>query len=313
MITTETILTAAEKIAPFTIRTPLIESHSLSKRCGRPVFLKLETVQKTGSFKARGAVNKLLNLPSGCRSVVTASTGNHGLATAYAGSRLGIDVVVFLPRSTDPLKIEKIGSFGADVRLVDGDSLTTERAASSFAESHDIPFISPYNDPFVIAGQGTIAVEIHDQMQGRPLGEIFIAVGGGGLVGGVGSYIKARSPYTKVIGCWPGNAPSLYASLDAGEVVEVDEFPTLSASTAGGVEPGSITLPLCSSVVDEKVLISEDEIRHAVRLILEEEGLVIEGAAGVAVAAALSSTGQDPLVVVLCGRNISLEKVLECR
>lgn len=308
----ELIGRAAEQIAPFTIRTPLIESSAISKRCGRPVYLKLENFQKTGAFKARGAVNKLLNLPQGCRQVVTASTGNHGLATAYAGSRLGVEVIVYLPHFTDSMKIEKIKGYGAEVRYVEGDSLMAEMTARQVSEEHGIPFVSPYNDLYVIAGQGTIAHELMWQMEGRPIGEVFIAVGGGGLLGGIGSYLKAKSPDTRVIGCWPQNAPSLYASIDAGTIVEVEELPTLSESTAGGTEPGSITLPLCTAAVDERVLITEDEIKEAVAFMLREEGMVIEGAAGVAIAAALKSRGEDPVVVVLCGRNIGLEKVLGC-
>ena len=169
-------------------------------------------------------------------------------------------------------------------------------------------FISPYNDLDVVAGQGTIAVELHQQVP--QLDAVFVAVGGGGLIGGIGSYLKSVSPSTEIVGCWPETSPVLYECLRAGRVIDVAERPTLSESTAGGLEPGSVTLPLCQSVIDRGILVSEAEIRAALRLILETEHWLVEGAAAVAVAAFRQDARRwdgKRVAIVLCGRNVSPE------
>jgi threonine dehydratase len=169
-------------------------------------------------------------------------------------------------------------------------------------------FISPYNDRDVIAGQGTIAVELHQQLS--DIDAIFVAAGGGGLIGGIGAYMKAASPKTEIIGCWPENSPVLCRCLEADRILDVPEQPTLSESTAGGLEPGSITLDLCRAVVDRDVLVSESDILAAMRRSLAEDHWLIEGAAGVALAAYLREAKQyadKTAVVVICGRNLSNE------
>jgi threonine dehydratase len=166
--------------------------------------------------------------------------------------------------------------------------------------------VSPYNDLEVIAGQGTIAVELARQVQ--DLDAVFVAVGGGGLIGGIGAYLKSVSPKTEIVGCWPENSPVLYQCLEAGRIVKVDELPTLSESTAGGLEPESVTLDICRRVMDRAVLVSEEEIRSAMRRVMEAEHWVIEGAAGVAVAGFLKEAERyrgKTVVMVLCGRNVS--------
>jgi threonine dehydratase len=171
-------------------------------------------------------------------------------------------------------------------------------------------FISPYNDLEVMAGQGTIAVELLRQVPS--LDAVFVAVGGGGLIGGIGAYIKSASPQTEVVGCWPGNSPVLYESIKAGRILHVHEEPTLSESTAGGLEPGSVTLKVCSQVIDSSVLVSEAEILDAMRRVRALKGWVIEGAAAVAVAAFLKEAERyrgKRVAVVICGANVS-EKVL---
>ncbi len=197
--------------------------------------------------------------------------------------------------------------------MAGGDPLSAELPRGTAEESGRI-FISPYNDADVIAGQGTIAVEMHRQIS--ELDAIFVAVGGGGLIAGIGAYYKAVSPRTEIVGCWPENSPVLYECLRAGRIVEVAERPTLSESTAGNLEPDSVTLEYCRDVIDRSVLVSEDRILAAMRLMLQSERWLIEGAAGVAVAAYLQEAPRyegRKAAIVLCGRNLSQEALERLR
>ena len=277
---------------------------------GRGVFLKLEHLQHTGSFKFRGASNKIamLTAEQAAAGVITASNGNHGLGVAAAARARGIAAEVYCSAHVSPAKARRMEAFGARVHSVGEDPLTAEVAARRAAEQSERVFISPYNDLDVAAGQGTIAVEMLRQMTG--LDAVFVAVGGGGLIGGIGAYFKAVSPRTEIVGCWPENSPVMHECLRAGRVVEVAERPTLSESTAGGLESGSVTLELCKAAIDRSVLVTEDEILKAMRWMLENEHWLIEGAAGVAVAACMKETAKyegKNVAVVICGRNVSPE------
>jgi threonine dehydratase len=273
-------------------------------------YLKLEHLQRTGSFKLRGASNKIAMLTpeQAARGVVAASNGNHGLGVAAAGRIRGIDAEVFVSAHVSPAKAQRIESMGARIRKAGDDPLTAELAARRAAEQSGRVFISPYNDHDVIAGQGTLGVELHRQVSS--LDAIFVAVGGGGLIGGIGTYYKATSPRTEIVGCWPRNSPVLYECLRAGRVIDVPELPTISESTAGNIEPDSVTLEYCRGTIDRSVLVSEDEILAAMRLMLETEHWLIEGAAAVAVAAYLKDAqvyeGRKAAIVI-CGRNLSPE------
>lgn len=310
------ILAAEARIRPLIRETPLEQSSYLSWLTGCNVFLKLEHLQHTGSFKLRGAMSKLTSLPGEKleSGVVAASMGNHGLAVAYAAGARGIAAEIYLPRVVSPSKAEMIRSLGASVIFEGDNCLHAESRARHQAERSGKVFISPYNDPQVIAGQGTLGTELHRQLPG--FDAVFIAVGGGGLIAGIGSYLKSVNSGVEVVGCWPENSRVLYESLRAGRILDFPEKPTCSESTAGGVEPGSITFPLCQQVIDRCVLVSETEIREAMRLLLEKEHWLVEGAAGVALAAFLTEreryTGKN-IVVVLCGRNISDEVFADLR
>ncbi|HTS30032.1 MAG TPA: threonine/serine dehydratase [Bryobacteraceae bacterium] len=305
------IAAAYDRIRPWVRETPLEECDSAAS--GVSVFLKLEHLQRTGSFKFRGASNKIAGLTpeQAAAGVIAASNGNHGLGVAAAAQMRGIAAEVFVSSQVSPAKAQRIESHGARIRQVGNDPLSAEVAARRAAEQAGKVFISPYNDLEVIAGQGTIAVELEQQLP--RIDAVFVAVGGGGLIGGIGAYLKAASPRTEVVGCWPENSPVLLECLRAGSVVDVAEQPTLSESTSGGLEPGSVTLDVCREVIDRSVMVSEDEILRAMRLILKTEHWVVEGAAGVAVAAfrkdASRYAGRN-VVIVLCGRNVSPE-VLE--
>ena len=309
------ILAAAERIRPYVNETPLWRSPRLCEATGASVFLKLENRQHTGSFKLRGATNKLLTLTPEQRSqgVVTASTGNHGLAVAYAASRLSIAATVFMPENASPRKVAKLREFPVELRFIPGDAVNAEISARRTADETGRVFVSPYNDPEIVAGQGSVAVEMLAQEPG--LDAVFVAVGGGGLMGGIGSYCKELPGFPKpgsssgirVIGCLPENSPVMLESVRAGRIVEMEGLPTLSDGTAGGMEAGSITFDICRQVVDEWLTVSEAEIAGAMGLVYRESGEVIEGAAGVAVAGLLQ-TGQafagQRVGVVICGGNI---------
>lgn len=299
------ILSAAERIRPHIAETPLIPSPVLSERTGATVLLKLENRQTTGSFKLRGATNKLLSLSAAQRAlgVVTASTGNHGLAVAHAASQLGIAATIFMPESASPRKVAKLRTFDVELRFIPGDAVNAETTARCTADATGRVFVSPYNDPVIVAGQGSVAVEMLRQQPA--LDAVFVAVGGGGLIGGIGSYASAQG--VQVVGCLPENSPVMLESVQAGQIVEMDGLPTLSDGTAGGIEPDAITFDICRRVVDDWMTVSEAEIAEAMRLVYRESGEVIEGAAGVAVAALLQSgqrfAGQT-VAVVICGGNI---------
>ncbi|MDE0143427.1 MAG: threonine/serine dehydratase [Caldilineaceae bacterium] len=308
---------AASRIRPHIVETPLLLSPTLSKRTGAQVYLKLENRQHTGSFKLRGATNKLLNLTAEerARGVVTASTGNHALAVAHAATLLNINATIFLPEAASPRKVEKLEAFPVALCRTPGDALNAEISARQAAQQLSQPFISPYNDPHIIAGQGTIAVELLRQQP--QLAAVFVTVGGGGLMGGVASCLNASHRAIQTFGCQPDNSAVMLASVRAGRIVETESLPTLSDGSAGGIEPHSVTYDLCQNHVDHWLTVSEAEIATAMRLIHRESGECIEGAAGVAVASLLKTgkhfAGQR-LAVVICGGNVdsdSWQQVLE--
>ena len=307
---------AAQRIREFVLVTPLLRSTEFSTALGASVHFKLENRQTTGSFKLRGATNRLLTLSDGQRSkgCVAASSGNHGAAVACAAQKLGVSSVIFVPEQTSTAKVKAIKSFGGEVRFFGTDGLDTEQHAREFAERNGLSYLSPYNDSEVVAGQGTCGVEIVEQLPGVDV--VFVAVGGGGLIAGAGSVLKVHNPDIRVVGCQPAASPVMARSIDAGHIVEMPSEATLSDGTAGGIEMGAITFPLNQSVVDEFVLVDEDQIASAMRRYMDSEGDIIEGAAGVAIAAMMqlqdSIHGQN-VVVIICGGNISDTKLEQVR
>jgi len=299
---------AAERIVGRVDRTELIRSDHFSELLSANVFFKLENLQTTGSFKLRGATNRLMILSDeecvqGC---VTASSGNHGAAVACAMQTLGATGVIFVPEQTSAAKIDKIKGYNGDVRLFGTDGLDTEQHAREYARRNHMTYLSPYNDENVIAGQGTCGVELLEQMP--EINAVFVAVGGGGLVGGVGSVLKAHDSNIRVYGCQPVASAVMAHSIVAGEILDMPSDPTLSDGTAGGIEAGSITFELNQAVVDEFVMVDESAIAAAMRVYVHSENQVIEGAAGVAIAALLERSdavaGQN-IAVIVCGGNIA--------
>lgn len=299
---------AANRIAPYIRETPLDHSPYFSEICGANVFLKLENLQHTGSFKLRGAFNKLLSLSEEERKTggVAASSGNHGAAIAFAMSKLGIKGTIFVPERTSPTKVDAIERAGGEIRFFGTDGLDTEMHARAYAEEHGMVYLSPYNDPDVVAGQGSCGVEIAAQLS--QLDAVFIAVGGGGLISGVGAFLKSVHPAMRVVGCQPAASAVMAESVKAGRIVELASGPTLSDGTAGGIEAGAITFDLCRAVTDEFVVVSEEQIAAAMRGFIDAHHMLAEGAAGVAIAGLLDSNARyrgRNVVVVICGGNVS--------
>jgi threonine dehydratase len=274
------------------------------------LLFKREDLQRTGSFKLRGATNKILSLtPSqAAAGVIAASNGNHGLGVAHAAKSAGIAAAVYVSSHVSPAKAQRIEKLGARIHHAGADPLDAELAARAAAEKSGKVFISPYNDLEVMAGQGTIAVELLHQAPA--IDSVFVAVGGGGLIGGIGAYLKHASSRTEVVGCWPQNSRVLYESIQAGRIIDCPEEPTLSESTAGGLEQGSVTLGVCKDVIDRAVFASEDEILAAMRSVQQAKGWLMEGAAAVAFAAFLKEARRyagKTVVVIICGGNVSPE------
>lgn len=297
---------AEARIRPHIIGTPLHRSAWLSQLAGAHVYLKLENRQETGAFKLRGAANKLLQLApaQARRGVVTASNGNHALAVASIGRKLRIGVDVFVSEHIDKARLAKIQALGATTRRVLGDCLAAEQAARREAEESGRTYVSPYNDAEVIEGQGTIAVELLRQLP--QVDAVFVAVGGGGLVSGIGAHLNSVSPATEVVGCWPAHSPALYECLRAGRIIDVDEKPTLSVSTAGGIEADAITFGLAQRVIDTSVLVGEDEILESLRRVYDEDEQLLEGAAGVAIAGFRQRAPRyagKTVAIIACGGN----------
>jgi threonine dehydratase len=304
------VLEAEQRIRLHIRETPLEPSPWLSRQAGCEVYLKLENLQITSSFKYRGALNKILSLgeEDRQRGLVTASSGNHGSAMAYLLRKFGLDGTIYVPETVSPAKLETLRTYQADVVLLGSDGIEAERAAREIAEREGRLYISPYNDLQIIGGQGTIGLELERQLEG--VDAVFCPVGGGGLVAGIAGYLKSSDAQIRFIGCQPRNSCVMYASVRAGRIVDQPSSPTLADGTAGGIEAAAITYSICRDLVDEFVLVEEPEIGAAIRTILTHHHLLIEGAAALSVAALLRQV-EPPrgarVVLILSGARIGLE------
>lgn len=302
----EQIIAAEKRIRPYLRETPLEFSHVLTRMTGSEVYLKLENLQVTGSFKARGALNKIVSLKNSKTKIVTASTGNHGLGVANALSVVKKEGTVYLPNDSSPAKVEAIRMRGISVEFYGDNCEETERYVRTLAEKTNQIYVSPYNDIEVLAGQGSIGVELYRQLPDMDC--VFVSVGGGGLIGGIAAFLKSVNPNIELVGCLPENAPAMYECAKAGKIIDVPEKPTLSDGTAGGIEAGSITFEICQRCVDDYILVSEEEILAAMKIVLLHHHLIIEGSAGAAVAALLKAKEKyrkKKVAVIICGGNVS--------
>jgi threonine dehydratase len=305
------ITDASARIRDHVLETPLLVSQPISAEIGAEVVVKAEHLQYTGSFKLRGAFNRILGLDeeTRARGVIAASSGNHGAAVAYVCEALGVPAQVYVPEQASPAKIEKIRSRGAEVVLFGTDGLDTEVEARRRARASGATYVSPYNDVEVVAGQGTIAVEM--VRQGPPLHRVYVAVGGGGLIGGIAAYLATAMPQARIIGALPASSPVMAESVAAGRIIEMESLPTLSDGTAGGIEADAVTFEVCRTLVHGWVTVSEEEIAAAMRLWAESHDGMIEGAAGVALAAVMRERGRlsgERVGVVICGGNIARDR-----
>ena len=310
----EEIIAAENRIRPHIRETILEHSLFYSSMEGANVYFKMENLQHTGSFKVRGAMNKLLSLNSldRARGLVAASTGNHGAAVAFSLNKLEAPCIVFVPENADPNKTEAIRRLGAEVRHYGQDAVDTEAHARRYAAANNLTYISPYNDLQIIAGQGTIAVELVRQLP--QIDVVFAALGGGGLIAGIAGYLKSVQPGVKIIGCSPANSQVMIQSLKTGRIMDIPSLPTLSDGTAGGLEPGAMTFDLCRNLVDDCVAVTEDEIKISLIEFIRVQHMLVEGSAAVAIAAFRKQASQfagKNVVVVICGANIGLETLKE--
>lgn len=314
------VLAAEKRIRPYIRQTILEPAPFYSAGSGAQVFFKCENLQHTGSFKVRGALSKILALPQieRERGIVTASTGNHGAAVAYSLNQVGASGIVFVPEIASVSKVKAIQRLGAEVRYFGVDSAETEVYARQYALDHGAAYIPPYNDPQVLGGQGTIGLELSHQLES--VDAVFVSVGGGGLIAGIAGYLKRIFPQVQVFGCSPENSQVMAESVRAGRILDLPSLPTLSDGTAGGIEAGSITFPLCRELVDAYISVSETEIGANLRQFISTQHMLIEGSAAVAVAgfqkAATSKKMQSWLagknvVILLCGANIGLDQLKE--
>ena len=290
-------------------KTPLSYSERLSNECGSEIFLKLENLQKTGSFKVRGALNKVVNMESD-RPVVAASSGNHGAAVSYALSQRQKSGKIYVPTNVKKLKAENIKSYGSKVIKFGDDCLDAENEAIRVSKENNYTFISPYNDIDIISGQGTIGVEILEEND--KIDTVFITVGGGGLVSGIAHYLKSKKPDIKVIGCSPENSSVMINSIKHGKIINSKSKDTLSDGSAGGVEEGSITFDLCKNLIDDFCLVTEDEIAKQIRDSFNYDKIVIEGSAAVAIASLIKMKQKfknKNIAIIICGGNIGSETI----
>ncbi|KAM0259700.1 hypothetical protein ACHAQJ_003134 [Trichoderma viride] len=294
---------ARNRIRHHIYETPLVPARTAGKANGANVLFKAENFQFTGSFKIRGATAKLSTQPAD-RRLIAASSGNFGIAAASAAKALSRSLMVVLPQTVVTTKLEKIQSYGVDVILNGRDPGQAEQHAQWLATSMNYTYISPYNDAETIAGQGTIGLEILEQCE--RVDNVFVSMGGGGLISGIGAVIKAFNPRTKVYGVAATNSKALAESMAAGQVVETEHRSTLADGVAGGIDTDTITLPLAMSVVDQVVECDEGEIEAALKALAFDENMIVEGSAALALAG-FNKVSRDlanqTSVIVLCGAN----------
>jgi threonine dehydratase len=301
---------ARERIAGKVRLTPADPSPSLSARIGQPVWLKHEHHQLTGSFKLRGATNAVAQLDDDQRAagVVCASTGNHGRALAHAASAAGVRAVICMSRLVPGNKVAAIEALGAEVHIVGASQDDAQEEVDRLVAEEGLEMIPPFDDPRVVAGQGTLGLEMLDALP--DLRCVLVPLSGGGLIAGIAAAVKARRPRARVIGISMQRGAAMAASLEAGRPVQVRELPSLADSLGGGIGlENRVTYPMVRDLVDEVVLLDEHQIAAGIRHIYAEERQVVEGAAAVGAAAILAGKVEidGPAMVLLTGANIDMK------
>jgi threonine dehydratase len=303
MVTLEEIQAAAARVSPILRQTALQQVHAVSTAVGRQVWVKQEQLQRTGSYKIRGAYNFISQLPEGIR-VVAASAGNHAQGVALASQLTGHEAHIFMPRRASLPKIEATEAYGAQTTLINGDLEDCVRAARAHAEANGATFVPPFDHPHVIAGQGTLGLELaHDLPEN--IEAVIVPVGGGGLISGVAVALKGLRPNIKIIGVEATGAPTMTRSLREGRPVRLDQTATMADGIAMR-EVSQLTLDHVQQYVDNLVLVTEEEMSHALLLLLERAKAVVEPGAATSLAAIMAGEvpGEGPVCAVLSGGNV---------
>ncbi|MBT2569708.1 hydroxyectoine utilization dehydratase EutB [Planococcus sp. ISL-110] len=306
---------ARKRIAPLVKKTPLIESSILSERLGRPVYLKLENTHEIGAFKIRGAANKILSLSEEekRRGVTTYSTGNHGMAVSFVAQKLGIEAVVCISSRVPKMKVDSLKRLGARIEIVGESQDAAGVRCFELQKERGYTVIEPFDDPYVIAGQGTIGLELLEDIPS--LADVLVPLSGGGLLSGIGLALKTNSPKIRITGLSMERSAVMHESLKAGKPLEIEESETLADSLLGGIGlDNQHTFNMVGEYMDQLVLVSEEEIGYAMAYMMDKKGMIVEGAAATGIAAVLGN--QIPyqnraLVVIITGQNVDSSILLE--
>jgi threonine dehydratase len=314
MITIDDIIAARERIASYVRRTPLMTASRLGEAAGVSLSLKCESFQKTGSFKVRGALNAILRLNSAqrARGVITVSAGNHAQAVAYAATMAGVKSTVVMFEAASPLKVAASRGYGAEVVLHGKSSIESFARAYEIQRERDLVFIHPFDNEDVAAGAGTVGLEIAEDDPRIDI--LVVSIGGGGLIAGVATAMRALSPETRIIGVEPHGAAAMRKSLDAGHPVKLDKIDTIADGLSAPMA-GEITFPIVRDLVDDVVLVSDAEIRAAIRDLVSSSKLVAEAAAAAALAAItqrrVGAQAGNRVAAVISGGNIDLSRLAD--
>jgi threonine dehydratase len=307
MITLRDIEDARQSIRGEVNKTPLVRSRFLSDLCGGEVYLKLENLQITNSFKIRGALNRMMHLkPEEMRrGIVAASSGNHAQAVAICAEKLNMAATVVVPETTPKIKIEKIRKHKVELILHGEMYDLAEQYARELARKEGLTFISAYNDPYVVAGQGTVGLEILEDLPNVDL--IIVPVSGGSLLSGIATAAKSTRPNIEILGVQPENTPAMYYSLKAGKITDVEMRHTIADGLDGNIEHGAVTFEIIRKYVDEVMLFDEETIRKAICLLWDKERQVAEGSGAISIAPIIKSPerfARKRTVAVISGGNI---------
>ncbi|GGJ94684.1 threonine dehydratase [Lentibacillus kapialis] len=312
MLTLNEINDAYREIKDVVHRTPMLTSRSLSKKCANHIYLKSEHVQVAGAFKIRGATNKVkAAAKEGATHVITASSGNHGQAVAYIAGKLGLKATIVVPENVVTSKAAAIHDYGADIIHCGTTSTERLKKAKELTTDEEPVFIPPYDDPLVMAGQGTVGLEILEQIP--DVDAVYVPIGGGGLISGIATAIKASNPEIKVIGVEPERGNDTYLSKQRGDITAIEHADTIADGLRAS-QPGDLTFPVIQKDVDDIVLVSDDAIQAALIFVLERMKQLIEPSAAVTVAAAMANKAdmrEKNICCVISGGNMALDKLAE--
>jgi threonine dehydratase len=313
-VTIRNVWEARKRIASVVNRTPLIQSFVLSEMIGRPVYLKLENVHDIGAFKVRGAANKILSLSEEekKRGVVTFSTGNHGMAVAYVARKLGIEAVVCISNRVPKAKVDSLKRLNAKIEFYGNSQDEAEERCYELAKEKGLTVVQPFDDPYIIAGQGTIGLEILDEIPN--VTDVIVPLSGGGLLSGIGLALKSNDPNIRVTGVSIERSAVMYESLKAGKPVKLEEKDTLADSLLGGIGlDNQYTFRMVGQYTDDIALISEEEIAYSMAFMMDKHRMIVEGAAATGIAAILGNKiahQEGAVAVIISGHNVDLSVLL---